>query len=76
MSVVTLLPARRVRLPRACLQLLLQDPYKDRAEMDRYWNALLADRDRARAKRVADAMLGMVKLDIAGLEAAYAGKPA
>lgn len=76
----------------------------DQAELDRYWDALLAgggkpvqcgwlidryglrwqivpaqlermmaDPDRARAKRVADAMLKMVKLDIAELERAYAG---
>jgi predicted 3-demethylubiquinone-9 3-methyltransferase (glyoxalase superfamily) len=31
---------------------------------------LLADPDKARAKRVNEAMLGMKKLDIAGLEAA------
>jgi predicted 3-demethylubiquinone-9 3-methyltransferase (glyoxalase superfamily) len=74
----------------------------DQAEIDRYWNGLLAgggtaeqcgwlrdrfglcwqivpaalakmmsDPDRARAKRAADAMLKMVKLDIAALEAAY-----
>jgi predicted 3-demethylubiquinone-9 3-methyltransferase (glyoxalase superfamily) len=74
----------------------------DQAELDRYWNALLAgggkpqacgwlidrfglrwqivpaamdemmrDRDTARSKRVADAMLKMVKLDIATLEKAY-----
>jgi predicted 3-demethylubiquinone-9 3-methyltransferase (glyoxalase superfamily) len=76
----------------------------DQAELDRYWNALLAggtaeacgwlkdrygvswqivpalldemmkDRDPARAKRVTDAMLTMVKLDIATLQAAYEGK--
>jgi predicted 3-demethylubiquinone-9 3-methyltransferase (glyoxalase superfamily) len=76
----------------------------DQAELDRYWDALLAgggtpqacgwliDRyglrwqivpeglerlmaepDQARAKRVADAMLKMVKLDIATLEEAYRG---
>jgi predicted 3-demethylubiquinone-9 3-methyltransferase (glyoxalase superfamily) len=76
----------------------------DQAELDRYWDALLAgggkpqacgwlsDRyglrwqivpagweklmaepDQARAKRVADAMLKMVKLDIATLEQAYRG---
>jgi len=76
----------------------------DQTELDRYWNALLADggraeqcgwlrdrfglcwqivptllgemmadSDRAKAKRAADAMLKMVKLDIAALEAAYAG---
>lgn len=79
---------------------------EDQAEIDRYWNLLLAnggtsercgwlkdrygllwqivpralgpmmaDPDRVRAKRVADAMLGMVKFDIAGLESAY-GRPA
>lgn len=72
------------------------------AELDRYWDALLAgggkpqacgwlidrfglrwqivpasmdemlrDEDPARSKRVTDAMLKMVKLDIAGLEKAY-----
>ena len=76
----------------------------DQAELDRYWNALLADggrpqacgwlidrfglrwqivpavmddmmsdTDPARAKRVTDAMLKMVKLDIAALEQAYRG---
>ena len=76
----------------------------DQAELDRYWNALLADGGRAeqcgwlrdrfglswqivptalgemmadpdpqRAKRAADAMLTMVKLDIAALEAARSG---
>jgi predicted 3-demethylubiquinone-9 3-methyltransferase (glyoxalase superfamily) len=76
---------------------------EDQAELDRYWNALLAgggqpqacgwlidrfglrwqivprsmdelmaDRDPARSKRVSDAMLKMVKLDIAALEKAYA----
>ena len=74
----------------------------DQAELDRYWNALLAaggkpqacgwlidrfglrwqivpavmddlmsDDDPARAKRVAEAMLQMVKLDIAALQKAY-----
>jgi len=75
-------------------------------EIDRYWNALLAnggsaeqcgwlkdrfglswqivptvlaammgDADRGRAQRAADAMLKMVKLDIASLKAAYDGRP-
>jgi predicted 3-demethylubiquinone-9 3-methyltransferase (glyoxalase superfamily) len=36
---------------------------------------MMKDRDRARAKkRVAEAMLGMVKLDIAGLQKAYDGR--
>jgi predicted 3-demethylubiquinone-9 3-methyltransferase (glyoxalase superfamily) len=35
---------------------------------------LMADPDRAKAKRVAEAMLKMVKLDIAGLEAAGRGE--
>jgi predicted 3-demethylubiquinone-9 3-methyltransferase (glyoxalase superfamily) len=35
---------------------------------------MMADPDRAKAKRAADAMMKMVKLDIAVLEAAYAGK--
>ena len=49
--------------------------------MDRYglrWqivpailDELMADKDRARAKRVTDAMLQMVKLDIAALQRAY-----
>jgi predicted 3-demethylubiquinone-9 3-methyltransferase (glyoxalase superfamily) len=77
----------------------------DQAEVDRYWNALLAnggtaeqcgwlrdryglawqivpkvmgemmaDPDRAKAKRAADAMMKMVKFDIAALEAAYSGQ--
>jgi predicted 3-demethylubiquinone-9 3-methyltransferase (glyoxalase superfamily) len=77
------------------------------AEIDRYWDALLAaggtpeqcgwlrdkyglcwqivptvlgemmvDPDRAKAKRAADAMMKMVKLDIAALQAAYDGKQA
>jgi len=75
---------------------------EDQAELDRYWNALLAkggkaqacgwlidrfgvrwqivpkvleemmtDRDAARSKRVTDALLKMVKLDIAALQKAY-----
>lgn len=36
-------------------------------------NELMADPDRAKAKRVAQAMLGMIKLDIAALERAAAG---
>ena len=77
----------------------------DQAELDRYWNGLLAgggkteacgwlkdrfgvswqivptvmfemmaDPDRAKSKRATDAMMTMIKLDIAALEAAYAGK--
>ena len=34
---------------------------------------MLADDDRTKVKRVMDALLGMVKIDIAGLEAAYNG---
>ena len=76
----------------------------DQAEVDRYWNALLAaggtaeqcgwlrdrfglcwqivptvlgrlmtDPDRAKAKRAAEAMLKMVKLDAAALQAAFDG---
>ncbi len=76
----------------------------DQAELDRYWNGLLADGgtpeecgwlrdrfgvawqlvprvlmsmmadpDRVRARRATDAMMGMVKLDIAALQAAYDG---
>lgn len=37
-------------------------------------NELLADKDRARAGRVMQAMMGMIKLDVAKLEAAYAGE--
>jgi predicted 3-demethylubiquinone-9 3-methyltransferase (glyoxalase superfamily) len=78
----------------------------DQAELDRYWNALLAggkaeqcgwlkdkyglswqivparlgemmeDSDPAKARRVAQAILKMGKLDIAGLEAAFAGRSA
>ena len=36
---------------------------------------LLGDADRERAGRVAAAMLKMVKIDIAGLRAAYEGRP-
>ena len=36
---------------------------------------LLGDGDPAKAQRVMQAMLGMSKLDIAGLEAAHAGRP-
>lgn len=77
----------------------------DQAELDRYWDGLLAgggtteacgwlrdrygvswqivparfaemmsDPDRERAKRFSDAMLNMVKFDIAALEAAYEGR--
>ena len=35
---------------------------------------MMADPDRAKAKRACDAMLNMVKLDIAALQAAYRGK--
>ena len=80
---------------------------EDQAELDRYWNALVAgggkpqacgwiiDRfgvrwqivpkrldelmrgsDPARARKVAEAMLKMVKLDIATIKAAYEGEPA
>ena len=37
---------------------------------------MLCDPDPAKARRAMEAMLGMVKLDIAGLEAAFAGGPA
>jgi predicted 3-demethylubiquinone-9 3-methyltransferase (glyoxalase superfamily) len=37
---------------------------------------MLTDRDQAKAKRAADAMLNMKKLDIAELKAAYDGEPA
>jgi predicted 3-demethylubiquinone-9 3-methyltransferase (glyoxalase superfamily) len=35
---------------------------------------MMADRDQAKAKRAADAMMEMVKLDIAALQVAFAGK--
>jgi predicted 3-demethylubiquinone-9 3-methyltransferase (glyoxalase superfamily) len=35
--------------------------------------SMMRDKDLARAKRVSDAMLKMVKLDIAALEKAYRG---
>jgi predicted 3-demethylubiquinone-9 3-methyltransferase (glyoxalase superfamily) len=77
---------------------------EDQAELDKYWNALLADGtaeqcgwlkdkyglswqvvparlgkmlddpDPQKARRVAEAILKMVKLDIAALEAAFAGR--
>ena len=34
---------------------------------------MMADTDRVKAKRAADAMMKMVKIDIAALEVAYAG---
>ena len=37
------------------------------------WEEMMAETDQARAKRVADAMLKMVKLDIAALKKAYQG---
>ena len=37
------------------------------------WERLMMDTDRAKAKRVADAMLKMVKLDIVALERAHQG---
>jgi predicted 3-demethylubiquinone-9 3-methyltransferase (glyoxalase superfamily) len=80
---------------------------EDQAEIDRYWDSLLAgggkpeecgwlrdryglawqivpagfsemmaDPERGGAKRVADAMLKMVKFDVAALEAAYEGRGA
>lgn len=80
---------------------------EDQAEIDRYWNGLLAgggtteacgwlrdrygvswqitpavmgemmaDPDRERARRATDAMLKMVKFDLAALEAAYEGTAA
>ena len=36
---------------------------------------MMADTDRAKARRAAEAMMGMVKLDIAALQAAYQGQP-
>jgi len=36
---------------------------------------MLADPDRARAKRASDAMMSMTKIDIAALRAAYEGEP-
>jgi predicted 3-demethylubiquinone-9 3-methyltransferase (glyoxalase superfamily) len=37
---------------------------------------MMKDKDRARVRRVAEAMLKMVKLDIAGLRKAYEGRAA
>ncbi len=37
---------------------------------------MMKDRDPARGRRVAEAMLQMVKLDIAGLQRAYDGRAA
>jgi predicted 3-demethylubiquinone-9 3-methyltransferase (glyoxalase superfamily) len=37
---------------------------------------MMKDKDRARARRVAEAMLKMVKLDVEGLRRAYEGAPA
>ena len=37
---------------------------------------MMKDKDRAKVRRVAEAMLNMVKFDIAALKAAYAGKSA
>ena len=39
----------------------------------RQLNDMMADPDRAAAARTADAMMGMVKFDIAALKAAHAG---
>jgi predicted 3-demethylubiquinone-9 3-methyltransferase (glyoxalase superfamily) len=36
---------------------------------------MLRDPDPAKARRVMQAMMQMIKLDIAGLEAAYDGRP-
>ncbi len=36
---------------------------------------MMADPDKAKAKRAADAMMKMVKLDIAALQAAFSGRP-
>jgi predicted 3-demethylubiquinone-9 3-methyltransferase (glyoxalase superfamily) len=40
----------------------------------RVLNEMMRDQDKARAKRVAEAMMTMVKLDIAALQKAYNGK--
>jgi predicted 3-demethylubiquinone-9 3-methyltransferase (glyoxalase superfamily) len=37
---------------------------------------MMRDRDPVRGRRVAEAMMGMVKLDIAGLQRAYEGRAA
>jgi hypothetical protein len=37
-------------------------------------NEMMADRDPAKARRVAEEMMKQVKFDIAKLEAAYAGR--
>ena len=39
-----------------------------------FLNDMMADKDRAKAKRVAEATLKMVKLDVAALRAAYDGR--
>jgi predicted 3-demethylubiquinone-9 3-methyltransferase (glyoxalase superfamily) len=38
------------------------------------FDEMMADKDPARSKRVTDAMLKMVKMDIAALKAAYDGR--
>jgi predicted 3-demethylubiquinone-9 3-methyltransferase (glyoxalase superfamily) len=35
---------------------------------------MMSDSDRLKSKRAADAMMKMIKIDIAGLQAAFAGK--
>ena len=39
--------------------------------MPKALGVMLADDDRAKVNQVMDALLGMVKIDIAGLQAAY-----
>jgi predicted 3-demethylubiquinone-9 3-methyltransferase (glyoxalase superfamily) len=58
--------------PQACGWLI--DKYGVRWQIvPKRMNEFIADTDPVRGKRVADAMLKMVKLDIATLEAAYCG---
>jgi predicted 3-demethylubiquinone-9 3-methyltransferase (glyoxalase superfamily) len=56
--------------PQACGWLI--DRYGVRWQIvPRVLGEMMADQDKARSKRVTDAMLDMIKLDIAALEKAY-----
>jgi len=58
--------------PQACGWLI--DRYGVRWQIvPSHWEEMMAETDQVRAKRVADAMLKMVKLDIAALKRAYQG---
>ena len=58
--------------PQACGWLI--DRYGVRWQIvPRVLNEMMADKDPARSKRASDAMLKMIKLDIAELERAYRG---